>query len=265
MSGDSTSANIAFNQDNGDTSFFLFAAVTQQEINNFDLFLGVLRDTIFPIQSRSWEIPGEGNEENPLSLEAILVLMPGLDSSFVLDFFDTFSETSENQNTEDLFDEVFTALSDQLYLGLQGSLNLEVLNDSSITGNFNSVLIKPAFHLPPHLVTINDGEFSFSKTTTPSLKVIDPKIKSSDYSLFNIYPNPFNPLTNFQYKPYSRSQITLNIYDIKGRRIKTVFEGSIEPGVHNFQWHAENFSSGVYLIVLRDEYHTLTKKIILNK
>ena len=67
-------------------SFFLFAAITQQETNEFDLFLSVLRDTTFPVESRSWQVPGEGDEENPLSLETILVLMPGLDSSFVLNF-----------------------------------------------------------------------------------------------------------------------------------------------------------------------------------
>ena len=57
------------------------ASITQQEENEFDLFLAVLRDTIFPVQSRSWDIPGEGDESNPLSLESILVFMPQLDSS----------------------------------------------------------------------------------------------------------------------------------------------------------------------------------------
>ena len=35
-------------------------SITQQNENEFDLFLAVLRDTIFPIQPRSWNIPGEG-------------------------------------------------------------------------------------------------------------------------------------------------------------------------------------------------------------
>ena len=266
ISDDSTLTSIAFNQDNGDSSFFLFAAITQQETNEFDLFLSVLRDTTFPVESRSWQVPGEGDEENPLSLETILVLMPGLDSSFVLNFLETFSDTSEDQNSDDLFNDIFTTLSDQLYLGLQGNLELEVLNDSSIIGNFNSILFKPAFHIPPHLVTINDGEFSFNKVlTTPTLKLKDSKISVDSYSFFNTYPNPFNPIVQFQFEADLKSDISLNIYDIKGRKIKTIYEGSVGPGLQNFQWNAKNFSSGVYLSVLRNKSLTKIKKITLNK
>lgn len=266
ISGDSTLTSIAFNQDGGDSSFFLFAAITQQEANVFDLFLSVLRDTTFPIESRSWEIPGEGDEDNPLSLETILVLMPGLDSSFVINFLETFSDTSENQNSDDLFTEIFTTLSDQLYLGLQGNLELEVLNDSSIFGNFNSILFKPAFHIPPHLVTINDGEFFFNKSTTPPLLNIEKsKINIGNYSLFNTYPNPFNPNIQFQFEIDFKSEISLEIYDIKGQKIKTVFNGSVEPGIQNFKWNAKSFSSGVYFSVLKNEFFTTTRKITLNK
>ena len=266
ISDDSTLTSIAFNQDNGDSSFFLFAAITQQETNEFDLFLSVLRDTTFPVESRSWQVPGEGDEENPLSLETILVLMPGLDSSFVLNFLETFSDTSEDQNSDDLFNDIFTTLSDQLYLGLQGNLELEVLNDSSIIGNFNSILFKPAFHIPPHLVTINDGEFSFNKVlTTPTLKLKDSKNSVDDYKLFNTYPNPFNPIIKFQFEADLKSDISLNIYDIKGRKIETIYEGSVGPGQQNFQWNAKNFSSGVYLSVLRNKSLTKIKKITLNK
>ena len=266
ISGDSTLTSIAFNQDGGDSSFFLFAAITQQEANVFDLFLSVLRDTTFPIESRSWEIPGEGDENNPLSLETILVLMPGLDSSFVINFLETFSDTSENQNSDDLFTEIFTTLSDQLYLGLQGNLELEVLNDSSIVGNFNSTLFKPAFHIPPHLVTINDGEFSFNKSTTPPILNIEKsKINTGNYSLFNTYPNPFNPNIQFQFEIDFKSEISLEIYDIKGQKIKTVFNGSVEPGIQNFKWNAKSFSSGVYFSVLKNEFFTTTRKITLNK
>ena len=266
ISGDSTLTSIAYNQDNGDSSFFIFAAITQQETNEFDLFLSVLRDTTFPVESRSWQVPGEGDEENPLSLETILVLMPGLDSSFVLNFLETFYDTSEDQNSDDLFNEIFTTLSDQLYLGLQGNLELEVLNDSSIVGNFNSILFKPAFHIPPHLVTINDGEFSFNKSlTAPTLKLKDSKISVDNYNLFNTYPNPFNPIIQFQFEAKFKSDISLDIYDIKGRKIKTIYEGSVGPGQQNFHWNAKNFSSGIYLSVLRNKSFTKTKKITLNK
>ena len=263
--GDSNRTTIAYNQDNGDSSYFLFAAITQQDSNEFDLFLTALRDTVFPLQSRSWSIPGEGEESNPLSLEAVLVLMPGLDSSFVLNFLNTFSDTSGDQGSDELFAEIFNSLSDQMYLGLQGDIDIQILQDSTIIGNFNSTLFKPAFHIPPHFITIGDGQFSFNRLiNTPALEIEDlPKPKS--FYLVKAYPNPFNPIVNLEFMVELRSTISLKIYDLKGKLVTSVFEGNLNPGIQRLQWDATKFSSGIYFSVLKKGSLTLTKKIILNK
>ena len=263
--GDSIRTTIAYNQVNGDSSYFLFAAITQQDSNEFDLFLTALRDTVFPLQSRSWNIPGEGEEDNPLSLEAVLVLMPGLDSSFVLNFFNTFSDTSENQGSDELFAEIFNSLSDQMYLGLQGNIVVEILEDSTIAGNFNSTLFKPAFHIPPHFITIGDGQFSFNRLiNTPALG-IENTPESQSFYLIKAYPNPFNPIVNLEFMVELEETISLKIYDLKGQLATSVFEGNIKPGLQRLQWNATRFSSGIYFSVFKSQSRTITKKIILNK
>ena len=263
--GDSMRTTIAYNQDNGDSSYFLFAAITQQDSNEFDLFLTALRDTVFPLQSRSWNIPGEGEEDNPLSLEAVLVLMPGLDSSFVLNFFNTFSDTSGNQGSDELFAEIFNSLSDQMYLGLQGNIVVEILEDSTIEGNFNSTLFKPAFHIPPHFITIGDGQFSFNRLiNTPALG-IENTPESQSFYLIKAYPNPFNPIVNLEFMVELEETISLKIYDLKGQLATSVFEGNIKPGLQRLHWNATRFSSGIYFSVFKSQSRTITKKIILNK
>ena len=137
------------------------ASITQQENNEFDLFLAALQDTVFPLQPRTWDIPGEGDEDNPLSLETLLIFMPGLDSSFVMEVFDAFTDTSSSDDTTDLFTDFFTNFSENLYLGLSGNVEIESVSDSSILGSFNTIMIKPAFYFPPHTIFINNGEFSF--------------------------------------------------------------------------------------------------------
>ena len=262
--GDSMMTTIAYNQDNGDSSYFLLAAITQQDSNEFDLFLTALRDTVFPLQSRSWSIPGEGEENNPLSLEAVLVLMPGLDSSFVLNFFNTFSDTSGDQSPDELFTEIFNSLSDQMYLGLQGDLDIQILEDSTIVGSFNSTLFKPAFHIPPHFITIGDGQFSFNRLNTPTLQIENiPKIES--FYLIKAYPNPFNPIVNLEIMVELKSNISLKIYNLKGQLMTSVFEGNLNPGLKRLQWDATKFSSGIYFSVLKNSSRSITKKIILNK
>lgn len=121
ISDDSLVTGISINQVVNDTALLVMASITQQDENEFDLFLAVLRDTIYPIQPRNWEIPGEGDENNPLSLESILVFMPQLDSSFVEDVFEFFTDTSGNQETDEIFNDIFSSFSDNLYLGLEGN------------------------------------------------------------------------------------------------------------------------------------------------
>ena len=118
ISEDSLVTGLTINQIVNDTALVIMVSITQQNENEFDLFLAVLRDTIFPIQPRSWDIPGEGDENNPLSLESILVFMPELDSSFVEDIFD-FSDTSGNQEIDEIFEDIFF-FSNNFYLGLEG-------------------------------------------------------------------------------------------------------------------------------------------------
>ena len=72
---------------------------------------GILRDTIFPLQPRVWDIPGEGDENNPLSLESVFVFMPALDSSFVMQLFETFTDTSSSEDTTDILGDIFSELS----------------------------------------------------------------------------------------------------------------------------------------------------------
>lgn len=260
---DSTLTGIAFNQDNGDTSYFIFSAITQQGNNQFDIFLAVLRDTIFPIQPRSWEIPGDGDESNPLSLETILVLMPGLDSSFVLTFLETFSDTSEDQNVEDLFAEIFETLSDDLYLGLQGNIEINISNDT-ISGSFNSILIKPAFNIPPHLISVDNGEFSFQTVTTPELKLQN-NLPPNELSLLKAYPNPFNPVITIQFFSEINEATSLIIYDLNGQKISTLFQGHLIKGIHKFKWDAVAYSSGIYFAVVKSTHSLKTKKIIFTK
>ncbi len=72
-----------------------------------------------------------------------------------------------------------------------------------------------------------------------------------NYSLSNNYPNPFNPSTNIKITLKHRSKIILTIYDMMGRRIKTLFEGDCSSGDTQFAWNGKddnnkNVSSGVY-------------------
>ena len=61
--------------------------------------------------------------------------MPQLDSSFVEDVFEFFDDTSGNQEPDELFNDIFSSLSNNLYIGLEGNLGIETATDSVLLRN----------------------------------------------------------------------------------------------------------------------------------
>ena len=85
-------------------------------------------------------------------------------------------------------------------------------------------------------------------------------------SIFEVYPNPAPssyPLT-IQFNPVHPDDITIDIYDLFGTRLRNVYRGNLNPGNYSFTWIPnENFSDRCYLIVLKNKHEVLTRKIFL--
>ena len=257
---------FSFNQTTGDTSYLLMASMTQQESNEFDLFLAVLTDTTFPVGPRTWDIPGDGDEDNPLSFETLVIFMPGLDSSFVLELFDSFTDTSNTQDSSDIISDIFLSLTNDLYLGLQGETEITEATDTSITGVFNTVMIKPAFYFPPHTISIDNGEFVFSQVSLPALSVSNNTQPERTNILQKVYPNPFNSNTTIEFSVKNDIEnMELIIFDINGRKLETLFSGYMGSGSKSIQWNSGQYSSGIYFVVLETKYSIESKKLVLVK
>ncbi len=87
------------------------------------------------------------------------------------------------------------------------------------------------------------------------------------YSLNPVFPNPFNPVTtiSFSVPHHITDDVSLCIYDISGRLIKTLIQGTIESGDHRIQWNASNMSSGIYFVRMQTKEFEKTQKMILLK
>ena len=263
---DSIISGFSFSNNVNDSSLFVIASITEQEDNQYDLFLVTLQDTIYPLQPRIWTIEGDQNEEDPLNFETLLIFMPGLDSSFVLEFFEAFTDTNNQDDTTDLLLNLFTTLSSDLYLGVQGEIEISNVTDTSITGIFNALLIKPAFYFPPHTITIENGEFNFFEPAAPFLEIDNDIFIPQSISINNVFPNPFNAKTSIDITINAKSQyITLEIFDMLGRQQVTIFSGNIIPGNHSFFWKAEQYSSGIYFLALSTNTTIISKKLLLVK
>jgi hypothetical protein len=90
------------------------------------------------------------------------------------------------------------------------------------------------------------------------------------HNLFQNYPNPFNPSTVISYSIPSVSFVSLKIYDILGREVKTLINSEMNSGLYNVQWNGDdNFgnkvSSGIYLYKIEAGDYRMTKKMLLLK
>jgi len=95
------------------------------------------------------------------------------------------------------------------------------------------------------------------------------ELPKPDITLSN-YPNPFNPETTIIYNLLEESKVKLNIYNIKGQKIKTLLSDQISAGEHSIVWNGEDssgkkVSSGVYLykLIVNDRFEAVKKCLLL--
>jgi len=95
---------------------------------------------------------------------------------------------------------------------------------------------------------------------------IEPAINiPSEFKLYQNYPNPFNPSTIISYDLRSAGYVTIKIYDITGKLVKSLVNKEQQPGTYNINFSSEGLSSGIYFYRLSTVGFTDTKKMILLK
>lgn len=96
-------------------------------------------------------------------------------------------------------------------------------------------------------------------------------IVTSNELILEAYPNPFNPETRITFELKKQADITLEIINIKGQKVKTVTNESFDKGKHSVVWNGRNYldspvSSGIYFIILKSDNQIISsKKITLIK
>jgi hypothetical protein len=85
------------------------------------------------------------------------------------------------------------------------------------------------------------------------------------FALSQNYPNPFNSSTTIKFTIPNRQHVTLKIYNVMGQLVDTLVEENIKEGGHKVIIEAKNYSSGMYVIVLRSGHLKQVKKMLFLK
>ncbi len=85
------------------------------------------------------------------------------------------------------------------------------------------------------------------------------------YLLDQNYPNPFNPGTQIRFHIPAAGRVVLKVFDVLGREVVTLAEGSFAPGVHTVTFDATGLASGVYLSRLEAGGVVQTRRMMFMK
>ena len=111
----------------------------------------------------------------------------------------------------------------------------------------------------PLTVTIGDPT---QEPVPPSVQIVT--------KLYNAFPNPFNPNTLIRYSLKEAGKVTIDIYNMKGQKIKSYTQEHYSPGYYQVSWdgcddNGRNVASGIYLYRLTTGNYTSVKKMVLAK
>ena len=97
--------------------------------------------------------------------------------------------------------------------------------------------------------TITGGDTTFIVTSINNNEISQ---LPEDYLLYQNYPNPFNPFTTIKFSLKIKSNVSLDIFDMKGGRIKTIIDSKLlSSGTYEYGFDGSNYSSGVYFYRLK--------------
>ena len=89
--------------------------------------------------------------------------------------------------------------------------------------------------------------------------------RTKSVSLKQNFPNPFGSSTNIAYELVSPGRVSLCVYDLSGRKIKTLVNQYMPAGEHTVEWDARHICNGMYFceIKLNDEPGEMMKMMLV--
>ncbi len=114
--------------------------------------------------------------------------------------------------------------------------------------------VEKCFYLP--IFYANQGAIATTIKTPESNSVIK-------FRLLQNYPNPFNGQTSISFLLPERSDVTIKIYDIRGKEVVTLMKKNMNTGLHKIDLNASTWASGVYFYQIWANGSNQIRKMIL--
>lgn len=125
--------------------------------------------------------------------------------------------------------------------------------------NVNYKYLIYQYNIFSYLVYVSDTAKIYSTTD-----IKDEAVPAS-YSLLPLYPNPFNPETRITFELPEATDVSIEIYDVLGKKVSDLTEDYYPIGRHYLSWSPKDLSSGTYIVVMKTNKFTATNKVMYLK
>ena len=142
------------------------------------------------------------------------------------------------------------------------SFRLEDLTDGSIIENLRELEDYQFQNGSSSSTGMHD--FLITVSYTPDGENPDDLIPDK-FGITSAYPNPFNPETNIAFNILETGKTSLKVYDVLGREIATLIEGTMSTGIHTVSWNPTESASGIYFLRLESRREISVRKVVLLK
>jgi aminopeptidase N len=113
-------------------------------------------------------------------------------------------------------------------------------------------------------VKTDDQDYTIHVTELQGIPDDNPNTPT-EFSLLGNYPNPFNSSTTIQLELPEAGYVRIDIYNLLGQQIETLYDGYMNSGENDVVWNGNNTSSGVYFYKVTSGNRIATRKMLMIK
>lgn len=166
-----------------------------------------------------------------------------------------------NANSGWAVGDYYAATNTNTYYTTNGGTNW--INTSGIAGSGRLHRVK--INNSPVGYAAGQYQTIYRTTNAGGLTFITNETTPTKYSLSQNYPNPFNPKTVIQFSIIAAENVSIKVYDVMGREIRTLVNEMKQPGSYSVDFNASELSSGVYFYRLESDGFSDIKRMLLIK
>ncbi len=144
--------------------------------------------------------------------------------------------------------------------------------DTRIPGQTTCTDVEPPNGFLTYYVTAvyEDGSESMPSNMLDITWTSAEEVSGITTNLMDNHPNPFNPVTQINFSIEKASEVTIEVYNLKGQLVRTLVDERRDSGNYSVQWtgednHGKSVGSGIYLYRMKAGEYVSTKKMILLK